>query len=46
MEKLVGKKVRAIGVSNFSIENLEKLSTTAKIFPAVNQVYSKGSRLA
>jgi diketogulonate reductase-like aldo/keto reductase len=37
MEKLVGGKLRSIGVSNFSIENLEKLSTTAKIPPAVNQ---------
>lgn len=38
MEKLVGDKVRTIGVSNFSIENLEKLSKTATIPPAVNQV--------
>ncbi|KAL1935515.1 hypothetical protein VTP01DRAFT_4655 [Rhizomucor pusillus] len=38
LEKLVGDKVRAIGVSNFSVSNLEKLLKTAKIVPAVNQV--------
>ncbi|KAI9492886.1 NADP-dependent oxidoreductase domain-containing protein [Zychaea mexicana] len=38
MEKLVGSRVRAIGVSNFSIANLEKLVQTAKIMPAVLQV--------
>ncbi|KAI8384269.1 NADP-dependent oxidoreductase domain-containing protein [Radiomyces spectabilis] len=38
MEKLDKKKVRAIGVSNFSIPNLQKLLATAKIIPAVNQV--------
>lgn len=38
MEELVGDKVRAIGVSNFSIDNLEKLSKTQKIPPAVNQI--------
>lgn len=31
-------KVRAIGVSNFSIKNLDLLLKTAKIVPAVNQV--------
>lgn len=31
-------KVKAIGVSNFNIEHLEKLLKTAKIVPAVNQV--------
>ncbi|KAK7692848.1 hypothetical protein QCA50_004483 [Cerrena zonata] len=31
-------KVKAIGVSNFSIKNLEKLLETAKVVPAVNQV--------
>ncbi|RDB23876.1 Glycerol 2-dehydrogenase (NADP(+)) [Hypsizygus marmoreus] len=31
-------KVKAIGVSNFSIKTLEQLFTTAKIVPAVNQV--------
>ncbi|OCH92194.1 Aldo/keto reductase [Obba rivulosa] len=31
-------KAKAIGVSNFSIKNLEKLLTTAKVVPAVNQV--------
>jgi diketogulonate reductase-like aldo/keto reductase len=38
MEKLVGTRLRSIGVSNFSIENLEKLSNTARIPPSVNQV--------
>ncbi|KAG1464927.1 hypothetical protein G6F56_004983 [Rhizopus delemar] len=38
MEKLVGPKVRAIGVSNFNIATLEKLAKTQKIVPAVNQV--------
>lgn len=32
------KKVRAIGVSNFSIHHLEDLLSTAKIKPQVNQV--------
>ncbi|BGP29756.1 hypothetical protein JCM10296v2_001501 [Rhodotorula toruloides] len=31
-------KVRSIGVSNFSIKNLEILLKTAKVVPAVNQV--------
>ncbi|TBU32940.1 reductase AKOR2 [Dichomitus squalens] len=31
-------KAKAIGVSNFSIKNLEKLLETAKVVPAVNQV--------
>ncbi|KAF8907601.1 reductase AKOR2 [Gymnopilus junonius] len=39
MEKLLETgKVRAIGVSNFSIKTLEQLFKTAKITPAVNQV--------
>ncbi|KJA18239.1 hypothetical protein HYPSUDRAFT_79246 [Hypholoma sublateritium FD-334 SS-4] len=39
MEKLLDTgNVRAIGVSNFSIKNLEELLQTAKIVPAVNQV--------
>lgn len=38
MEKLVGSRVRAIGVSNFSIRHLEKLLKTARIVPAVLQV--------
>ncbi|GJJ14631.1 hypothetical protein Clacol_008897 [Clathrus columnatus] len=39
MEKLLETdKVRAIGVSNFSVKNLKQLLTTAKIVPAVNQV--------
>ncbi|RJE22366.1 Aldo/keto reductase family [Aspergillus sclerotialis] len=38
MEKLLATgKVRAIGVANFSTVNLEKLLTTAKVVPAVNQ---------
>lgn len=38
MEKLLStKKARAIGVANFSTENLEKLLSTAKVTPAVNQ---------
>lgn len=39
MEKLVGDKVRAIGVSNFTVKKLEKLLETAKIVPAANQVF-------
>lgn len=31
-------KVKAIGVSNFDVENLKKLLASAKIKPAVNQV--------
>ncbi|KAI0663245.1 Aldo/keto reductase [Cubamyces menziesii] len=31
-------KAKAIGVSNFSVKNLEKLLETAKVVPAVNQV--------
>ncbi|KAI9319924.1 NADP-dependent oxidoreductase domain-containing protein [Dichotomocladium elegans] len=38
MEKLLGDRVRAIGVSNFNIPKLEKLLKTAKVVPAVNQV--------
>ncbi|KIM90029.1 hypothetical protein PILCRDRAFT_767712 [Piloderma croceum F 1598] len=39
MEKvLISGKVKAIGVSNFSIKTLEQLLTTAVITPAVNQV--------
>jgi len=39
MEKLLGTgKVRSIGVSNFSIKNLEILLPQVKIVPAVNQV--------
>ncbi|CAA7260666.1 unnamed protein product [Cyclocybe aegerita] len=39
MEKLLETgKVKAIGVSNFSIKTLEELFKTAKITPAVNQV--------
>jgi len=39
MEKVYATgRVRAIGVSNFSIKTLEQLFTTAKVVPAVNQV--------
>ncbi|KAN0066567.1 hypothetical protein ACQY0O_000661 [Thecaphora frezii] len=41
MEKLLDThrgKVRAIGVSNFSPKNLNKLLSTAKVVPAVNQI--------
>lgn len=39
MEKLLDTgKVRAIGVSNFDTNNLERLSKTWKVVPAVNQV--------
>ncbi|KAI0650272.1 Aldo/keto reductase [Trametes meyenii] len=39
MEKLYESgRAKAIGVSNFSVQNLEKLLETAKIVPAVNQV--------
>ncbi len=39
MEKLLDTgKVRAIGVSNFSVKNLEILLKEAKVVPAVNQV--------
>ncbi|KAH7907459.1 NADP-dependent oxidoreductase domain-containing protein [Hygrophoropsis aurantiaca] len=31
-------KAKAIGISNFSIKNVEKLLTTAKVIPAINQV--------
>ncbi|PWN92571.1 aado/keto reductase [Acaromyces ingoldii] len=39
LEKLLAQgKAKAIGVSNFSIGNLEELFKTAKVAPAVNQV--------
>ncbi|KAI9254949.1 NADP-dependent oxidoreductase domain-containing protein [Helicostylum pulchrum] len=38
MEKLSKEKARAIGVSNFTVEKLEKLAKTQKIVPAANQV--------
>ncbi|KAG6861824.1 hypothetical protein C0995_011706 [Termitomyces sp. Mi166 len=39
LEKLLeAGKIKAIGVSNFSIKTLEELAATAKITPAVNQV--------
>ncbi|KAL8287501.1 hypothetical protein RQP46_003359 [Phenoliferia psychrophenolica] len=41
MEALLATgKVRSIGVSNFSIKNLEYLLETAKVVPAVNQIES------
>lgn len=39
MEKVYeAGKVKAIGVSNFSVQNLKKLLETAKIVPVVNQI--------
>ncbi|GAB5590449.1 hypothetical protein Unana1_05349 [Umbelopsis nana] len=38
MEKLVGDRVRAIGVSNFNISKLQRLLKSATITPAANQV--------
>ncbi|ORZ01317.1 NADP-dependent oxidoreductase domain-containing protein [Syncephalastrum racemosum] len=39
MEELLDTgKVKAIGISNFAIPNIEKLLATAKVIPAVNQV--------
>ena len=38
MEKLVGDKCRAIGVSNFSQKTIDELLPHAKIVPAINQV--------
>lgn len=39
MEKLVGSgKVRAIGVSNYSLRYLEQLLPQATVIPAVNQI--------
>ncbi|KAG2219461.1 hypothetical protein INT45_008109 [Circinella minor] len=38
MEKLLGPRVRAIGVSNFTVANLEKLMKSATITPAAVQV--------
>lgn len=32
-------KAKSIGVSNFSIQQLQRLLTVAKIVPAVNQVW-------
>ncbi|ORX35164.1 Aldo/keto reductase [Kockovaella imperatae] len=40
MEKLVGPRCKAIGVSNFSVKNLEILLKEAKVVPAANQVES------
>lgn len=37
MEKIPSSKVKAIGVSNFGIENLKTLLESAKTVPAVNQ---------
>ncbi|CAO1622112.1 unnamed protein product [Parajaminaea phylloscopi] len=39
MEKMLADgKVKAIGVSNFSITNLKSLLSTAKVTPAINQI--------
>lgn len=39
MEKLLESgKVRSIGVSNFTVENLERILKVAKVKPAVNQI--------
>lgn len=39
LEEMVAKnKVRSIGVSNFNVPLIDKLLTTAKIVPAVNQI--------
>lgn len=39
LEKLVKKgKIKSIGVSNFTVEDLEKLLKTAVIPPACNQI--------
>ncbi|KAH7919561.1 reductase AKOR2 [Leucogyrophana mollusca] len=39
MEKVLASgKVKAIGLSNFSIQNIEKLLSTAKVMPAMLQV--------
>ncbi|GFZ47580.1 D-galacturonate reductase [Saitozyma sp. JCM 24511] len=38
MEQLVGNECRAIGVSNFSVKNLEILLKDAQVVPAVDQV--------
>ncbi|EGN99804.1 hypothetical protein SERLA73DRAFT_180019 [Serpula lacrymans var. lacrymans S7.3] len=35
---LASGKAKSIGISNFSIKNIEKLLTTAKIIPVINQV--------
>ena len=38
MEKLVGPKCRAIGVSNFTQKTLDELSPNCEVVPVVNQV--------
>ncbi|KAH7176425.1 GCY protein [Dactylonectria macrodidyma] len=38
MEKLVGPKCRAIGVSNFTQKTLEELLANTSVVPAINQV--------
>jgi glycerol 2-dehydrogenase (NADP+) len=38
MEQLVGKECKAIGVSNFSVKNLDILLKEAQVVPAVDQV--------
>lgn len=41
MEQLVGNECRAIGVSNFSVKNLEILLKDAQVVPAVDQVITQ-----
>ncbi|KAG2174215.1 hypothetical protein INT43_004236 [Umbelopsis isabellina] len=38
MEKVVGDRVRAIGVSNFTVGKLQRLLKSASVVPAANQV--------
>ncbi len=46
MEKLLDTgKVRAIGVSNFSVQTLEVLLKEAKVVPAVNQVCARWRKM-
>ncbi len=35
---VVVNRIRSVGVSNFTVEDLKKILKTAKILPAVNQV--------
>jgi aryl-alcohol dehydrogenase-like predicted oxidoreductase len=42
LNMLISLTIRSIGVSNFSIKDLEKLLKTAKVIPAVIQVSPNG----